>query len=183
MSRPTPWYILLDRDGTVIEDRHYLCDPDGVVLLPGAAEGLHLLRAAGCRLALVTNQSGIGRGMYDEAAMHRVNARLRSLLAERDVVLDGIFFCPHAPDAGCTCRKPRPGLFLQAQAQLGVVAARTCVVGDKESDLAFGHAIGAACSLLVRTGYGTEVPPDGADAVVDNLLDAARWILRHCPIG
>ena len=179
----TPWHVLLDRDGTVIEDRHYLHDPDQVVLLPGATEGLSLLSRAGCRLALLTNQSGIGRGFYSEADMHRVHARLEELLAAHGVRLDGIFFCPHAPDVTCGCRKPLPGLFEQARSALGVRPERAWMIGDKACDVDLGLAVGAK-SLLVRTGYGLreEVSvADRATAVVDDLPGAARWILERLP--
>lgn len=180
-----PWHILLDRDGTVIEERHYLCEPEGVALLPGVAEGLAKLVGAGYRLALVTNQSGIGRGLFDEAAMHRVNDRLRELLAERGVTLDGIFFCPHAPEEACDCRKPLPGLFHQAAQQLGAVPERTCVIGDKACDVDLGLGVGAR-GILVRTGHGAKEPPDvaaRADCVAATLDEAADWILERCPLG
>ncbi len=180
----TPWYILLDRDGTLIEDRHYLHDPDQVVLVPGAVEGLKELVRAGCRLVVLTNQSGIGRGLFDEAAMHAVHDRLKALLADHGLVLDGIFFCPHAPEQACDCRKPLPGLFAQAQAALGVDPARACVIGDKACDVDLGLAVGAA-SLLVRTGHGAAEPQAvtaRAHAVVADLAEAARWILDHCPL-
>ena len=177
-----PWHILLDRDGTVIEDRHYLADPAGVVLLPGAASGLRRLAEAGYRLVLLTNQSGIGRGLLSLDDMHRVHDRLRALLAAHNIHLDGIFFCPHAPDAGCTCRKPATGLFDQAAQALQIRAERACVIGDKAADIELGRAVGAR-SLLVRTGYGrTEEASIGcrADGIVDDLDAAAAWIMQFC---
>ncbi|MDR2726836.1 MAG: D-glycero-beta-D-manno-heptose 1,7-bisphosphate 7-phosphatase [Deltaproteobacteria bacterium] len=178
-----PWYVLLDRDGTIIEDRHYLADPDGVTLLPGAVAGLGRLAQAGYRLAIVTNQSGIGRGLFDLDAMHRVHERLAVLLARHDIHLDGIFFCPHAPEEGCDCRKPLPGLFGQAARSLGVRPERACIVGDKEADVDLGRNVGAR-TLLVRTGHGRDAEAragNKADAVVDDLAAAADWILARCP--
>ena len=177
-----PWYVLLDRDGTVIEDRHYLADPDGVALLPGAVEGLRKLGAAGYRLALLTNQSGIGRGLFSEDDMHRVHERLRALLVAHGVELDGIFFCPHGPDEACDCRKPAPGLFMQAAARLGARPERTCIVGDKAIDVRLAKNVGAR-GILVRTGYGAReaaaAAPE-ADAITDDLSTAADWIIAHC---
>jgi len=179
-----PWHVLLDRDGTIIEDRNYLADPDGVALLPGAVAGLRRLTQAGYRLALLTNQSGIGRGLFDLAAMHRVHERLADLLARHDIHLDGIFFCPHAPEEHCGCRKPLPGLFRQAECALGVRPERACVIGDKQADVELGRNVGAR-AILVRTGYGRNAESqvtDKADAVVDDVAAAADWILAHCPL-
>jgi D-glycero-D-manno-heptose 1,7-bisphosphate phosphatase len=182
---PGPWHILLDRDGTVIEDRNYLADPDGVVLLPGAAAGLRKLTQAGCRLAILTNQSGIGRGLFNVETMHRVHARLADLLARQGIPLDGVFFCPHSPEERCLCRKPLPGLFEQAALSLGVRPERACVVGDKEADVDLGRTVGAR-TILVRTGHGREEEARAApkaDAVADDLETAADWILAHCPLN
>lgn len=179
-----PWHVLLDRDGTIIDDRGYLADPDGVVLLPGAIAGLRKLTRAGYRLALLTNQSGIGRGMFGLESMHRVHERLASLLAQRDICLDGIFFCPHTPEERCDCRKPMPGLLRQAERALGVRPERSCIVGDKEIDVDLGRSVGAR-ALLVRTGCGRDEETrvaGKADAVVDDLVAAADWIVAHCPI-
>jgi len=167
--------ILLDRDGTIIVDRHYLSDPAGVELLPGAASGLRRMSAMGFRLAVLTNQSGVGRGYYDEASVHACNARMAELLAAHGVALDGIFYCPHAPEAACGCRKPAPGLVEQAAAALDFDPRRAVVIGDKEADMLLGRAVGAA-TILVRTGKGAAHEARcrlSADHVVDDLEGAA----------
>ena len=178
-------YVLLDRDGTIIVDKHYLSDPDGVELLPGAAEGMRVLLEAGCGLAVLTNQSGIGRGYYDEAAMHAVNERMLELLRERGVEVDGVFFCPHGPEDGCDCRKPLPGLAERARAELGFDSAASFVVGDKPCDVDLGRAVGAG-TVLVRTGKGAKhavaiaagaVGACRPDHVADDLRDAAAFIV------
>lgn len=171
-------YALLDRDGTIIEERRYLSDPAGVTLLPGAAEGMRLLREAGFGLAVLTNQSGIGRGYYTEEDMHRVHARMRELLEAERVFLDGIYFCPHAPQAGCSCRKPEPGLAEQAARELGFSLRDAYVLGDKPADVDLAARCGAV-GVLVRTGYGAQAE-QGTTAryVADDLADAARWIRR-----
>lgn len=171
--------VLLDRDGTLIEDRDYLDDPAGVALLPGAAEGLKALQAGGAVLAVVSNQSGIGRGYYTKATADRVNARLQEILREHGVALVGIFICPHAPDAHCKCRKPATGLLEQASAATGLPLPEAYMIGDKASDIEAGQAAGCT-TVLVRTGYGEASRSCCTpDAVVDDLAAAARWILDH----
>lgn len=147
MARP---WVVLDRDGTIIEDRHYLSEPDGVALLPGAVEGLSRLRQAGLPMVVITNQSGIGRGYFGVEEMHRVNRRLDELLKAHDLVLEGYYFCPHSPDEGCSCRKPATELLLRAAQDLGLRPRDAFVVGDKESDRQLGLAVGGQGFLLGR---------------------------------
>ena len=171
-------FVLLDRDGTIIVDKHYLHDPDGVELLPMAAEGLRRLQGLGLGLAVLTNQSGIGRGYYDEASVHACNARMVELLAAEGVTLDGVYFCPHEPGAGCDCRKPMPGLMRRAAEELGFDPARAFMVGDKDADMGVGKATGAT-TILVRTGKGAAQEPactDLTDFVADDLFGAALCI-------
>lgn len=172
--------LLIDRDGTLIEDRDYLADPDEVVLLPGAAAAIGAANRAGVPVVLVSNQSGIGRGYFGEAELQAVNRRIETLLAAEGAHLDGLYHCPHAPDAGCDCRKPAPGMARQAAADLGLDLARAFVVGDKGADLDLARAV-AATPLLVRTGYGRETEAAGGDAeaVFDNLAAAIRWVVAR----
>ncbi len=170
--------IVFDRDGTLIEERHYLANPEGVCLLPGAAAALRVLRSMGFGLIVVTNQSGLARGIFDEATLARIHARLADQLAEEGAFLDGIFFCPHHPDEGCTCRKPEIGLLRQAQKFLGFDPSASYVIGDKACDVDLGRAAGMG-TLLVRSGYGREEETGcgaRADAVVDDLPAAVRWL-------
>jgi D-glycero-D-manno-heptose 1,7-bisphosphate phosphatase len=111
-------FAILDRDGTIIHERHYLSEPSQVELLPGAAAGLRQLRALGFGLVIVTNQSGLSRGFFDWTRLSQIHARLSQLLAAEDVRLDGIFVCPHLPEHDCRCRKPRPALVTRAAAAL-----------------------------------------------------------------
>jgi len=171
-----PSVAFLDRDGTIIEDRGYLADPDGVRLLPGAAEGLLQLARLGMRLVILTNQSGIAQGKLTLEQLDAIHSRLRSLLQERGVALEGIYVCPHAVEAGCGCRKPATGLVEQAAAELGLSPTRGVVVGDKRADLELGRALGVP-TVLVATGegsrtYGGEGHP--ADYMVQNLSELAR---------
>ena len=171
-------FILLDRDGTINVDKEYLSDPDLLELVPGAAAGMRRLKDLGCGLAVVTNQSGIGKGLFDLATVHRVNARLCELLAAEGVTLDGIYICTHKAGDGCTCRKPLTGLVEQAVREHGFDPREAFMVGDKVSDVELGKRIGAV-SFLVRTGYGRgseQDPTLRADYVVDDLGQACEII-------
>ena len=144
--------VLLDRDGTIIHDKHYLADPAGVELLPGAVEGLTLLAESGLRLFVVTNQSGIGRGYFPESAYHACSMAMEDLLRESGVALSSSAFCPHGPDAACACRKPALGMWYSLKEQHALDASRTAMVGDKAEDAAFGRAAGFPAVVLVLTG-------------------------------
>jgi histidinol-phosphate phosphatase family protein len=139
-----PLAVLVDRDDTLIEDVPYNGDPARVRPLPGVAAGLGRLRAAGCRLAVVTNQSGIGRGLLTPEHVSAVNARVEELLGPFDAWL----VCPHAPEAGCACRKPQPGLVLDAARRLGVPPLRCAVIGDIGADVEAARAAGARAVLV-----------------------------------
>ncbi len=182
MTPPLPGAaVLLDRDGTVILERHYLHDPDAVELLAGAVQGMKLLMDHGLPLVLVTNQSGVGRGMYAWSDVEAVHLRLEAMLAEHGVTLASIHACPHCPDEGCGCRKPATGMAQAAAQALGLRPERCFVVGDKRCDVDMGLAWGAQ-SLLVRTGYGAQeepLPDCRPHAVVDDLREAAHWILAR----
>lgn len=170
--------VFLDRDGTVIKEQNYLHDPDGVELLPGAAEGLRQMQALGLLLVLVTNQSGVGRGYFGRDAVERVHGRLLELLEAQGVDLDAIYLCPHTPDEACSCRKPLPGLILRASTDLGIDPAQSFVIGDKPCDVDLGLVVNAT-TFLVTTGYGAgHAAGCGCRAhhVVGSLLEAARRI-------
>ena len=157
---PTPLCIFLDRDGTLMADKHYLSDPAGVELLPQAAAGLRLLQQAGCPLVVLTNQSGLRRGYFDAQALQAVNQRLETLLRAEGVRLAGIWHCPHSPEDRCDCRKPAPGLALAAVEALGLGDSlrlgRVVSVGDKCSDVRLGQKLGGR-GVLVLTGQGREL--------------------------
>lgn len=140
----------LDRDGTLIHDTDYPRDPALVELLPGAAAALRQFRDAGCALVVVSNQSGIGRGLITPAEAAAVHCRFVELLAENGVALDGAYYCPHAPGDGCDCRKPAPGLILRAAAELSLDLARSVMIGDKASDVEAGRR--ARCQAIRFAG-------------------------------
>jgi len=152
VSRPA---CFLDRDGTLTEERGYAATAADVVLLPGAGAAVRLLNRSGMAAVVISNQSGVGRGFFtleDVAAQHE---QLRQLLAAEDARLDGIYFCPHLPEAGCDCRKPGTALLVQAARELDLDLGRSWMVGDREEDVATGER-GAAGGLLVLTGYGDD---------------------------
>lgn len=179
MSKPR--YILLDRDGTIIVERHYLADPAGVELLPKTGEGMRRLAKRGYRFIVVTNQSGLARGYFDEPTLDAMHDRLRELLAAEDIALDAVYFCPHLDFHGCDCRKPLTGMAIRAAADFGFEPSEAIVIGDKCADIGLGRAIGAT-TILVRTGHGTTTVQSGAcqaDYTADDLNDAAEWIERR----
>ena len=146
--------VLFDRDGTVIFDRHYLSDPDGVELIPGTGEALARLGAAGIASYLVSNQSGIGRGYFPESGWYACQARLDELLAAFGAKLEDSRFCPHDPEEHCHCRKPGTGMWESLREKYGLEASSCAMVGDKPEDLRFGINAGLAAAVLVLTGKG-----------------------------
>jgi D-glycero-D-manno-heptose 1,7-bisphosphate phosphatase len=171
-------FVLLDRDGTINVERHYLCHPDQVELLPNAAAGLAELKQLGLGVVVVSNQSGVGRGLFDEARLTEIHDRLRHILRSCGVELDGIVCCTHRPEEGCGCRKPLPGLVEIAAQEHGFSPQESFVIGDKACDIGLGRAV-CARTFLVRTGYGAQQATDASvqpDYIVDDLLHAARVI-------
>lgn len=168
--------VFVDRDGTLIREGEYLSDPADVELMPGAIEALSAFAAAGYAIIVVTNQSGIARGYYDEAAYQQVKAEVERRLAAGGVRVLGTYHCPHHPDftGPCDCRKPASGLFRQAARQHGLDLERSVYVGDRLRDVLPAEELGGT-PILVRTGYGAEeadhAPP--AVRVVDDLRAAA----------
>ena len=174
---PQRRFVLIDRDGTLNVEKHYLSDPAELELVPGAGAAIRRLNQAGFGVCVVTNQSGIARGYFDLDRLAAVHARLTELLAADGAAVDGIYVCPHGPDDDCACRKPLPGMVEQAAAEHGFDPARAVVVGDKEADIGMGRAAGAT-TILVRTGYGRQYEAEGsaADHVVDDLPAAGALI-------
>ena len=170
--------VLLDRDGTIIVERGYPKDPAEVELIPGAAAAIRQLRSLGLPVVVISNQSGVGRGYMTRDDVERVNARVAELLAAEGTALDAVYFCPHAPADGCTCRKPGRDLLDRAAADFDGDLSRSFFVGDKKDDVDAGRNVGAT-TFLVRTGYGEKQTfPEGAgpDFVVADLAEAAAKI-------
>ena len=184
--KPRP-AIFLDRDGVVIEDIHYLASPSQVRFVPGSADAIAALNRAGWPVVIVTNQAGVGHGLFTLEAVHSVHQHIAEQLAGYGARIEAFYFCPHHPTAelsayrtACTCRKPSPGMLKQAAAELTLDLANSWMVGDRESDLQAGAAAGTR-TILVRTGYGATTDITTLDRselhlelVASNLADAVR---------
>lgn len=174
--------IFLDRDGVINQDTGYVSNRDNFVFIDGVIGAMKQLKQKGYKLVVVTNQSGIARGLFSEADFIRLTEWMDWSLADQDVDLDGIYFCPHHPTEGsgpntkeCQCRKPAPGMFLEAIADLEIDASVSYMVGDKVSDLQAAQAAGVSHLVLVRTGK--EITPEGealAAAVYPSLVELAE---------
>jgi histidinol-phosphate phosphatase family protein len=145
--------IFLDRDGTLMEDRHYVRDPEEVVLFPDAVHALKIMKQKGYPIWMVSNQSGIGRGIMTHAQLQSVHDRFYSLLGKDGILPDGFSYCYHSPEELCGCRKPAPGLIQQAFPGLQIDWEKSYIIGDQKADLLLGLAIGAT-PCLVLTGKG-----------------------------
>jgi D-glycero-D-manno-heptose 1,7-bisphosphate phosphatase len=177
--------VFLDKDGTLIEDVPYNVDPALIRLGAGAAEGLPRLHAAGFLLIVISNQSGVARGLFPEGALRAVHERLGQLLHDLGVRLDGFFYCPHHPGAplpeyaaACSCRKPEPGLILSAAREHGVDLGRSWLVGDILDDVEAGRRAGCR-TVLIDNGNETEWTRTAwrwPDLVARDLDEASRLI-------
>ncbi len=192
--------VFLDRDGTLNEDPGYLDRPEKLKLLPGVARALQELKQEGFSLIVVSNQSGVGRGLIKRDAIEAIHARLNELLLEEQsqgenaslppALIDSFELCLHTPEDQCSCRKPSPELLIHAALRKGLTLSTSFMVGDKYSDLEAGWAAGCRAAVLVRTGMGSETErgwlnPSASDAVqkkadftAGTLADATRWILK-----
>jgi D-glycero-D-manno-heptose 1,7-bisphosphate phosphatase len=186
--------VFLDRDGTLIEEVDYLERVEQVALYSWSIDGVRLLNRAGIRVFVVTNQAGVARGYFTESVVADVHRHIDSLLASGGARIDAYYYCPHHPEGAvetyrrsCDCRKPGRGLVDRAAREFGIDPSRSFVVGDRWLDIQLARAVGAR-AVLVRTGFGStaerQQPSDvTADAIADNLVGAANWILGHTPAG
>jgi len=182
--------VWLDRDGTLVDDPGYLSDPAALKLLPNGPRAIARLNAAGLCVVLITNQSGIARGLVSRETVDRIHEKLSAELASEGAHLDGIYLCPHLPreeleegQQACSCRKPQTGLVERAMRELHLEGLSSIVVGDKMSDLELARRIPSR-SVLVLTGEGRatrdalENSPVKADHVSEDLRTAAEWIIQ-----
>jgi histidinol-phosphate phosphatase family protein len=176
--------VFLDRDGPLNPDRPgwYLTRPSQMRVYKRVPAALKLLRRAGYRLVVVTNQSGLGRGYLDEPTLGRIHAKLKGLLAAGGARLDGIYYCPHHPDVRCACRKPQPLLARRAARELGLTLEGAAVIGDKPADMGLARALGVP-GVLVLTGHGRHFRRKSdalkPAAVRRDVLGAARWVVEN----
>lgn len=177
--------VFLDRDGTINEEVNYLSRMEQLRLYPQTAEAIRLINAAGMKAVVATNQSGIARGYFTEEFVRSVHDRINELLRDGGARIDGFYVCPHHPVYGngiykldCECRKPKPGLLLQAAAELDIDLARSYMVGDMLKDIEAGKNAGAR-GVLVRTGYGSNIVRTDMPAyIAEDVLEAVQWIMR-----
>ncbi len=175
--------VFLDRDGTLNEDPGYLREPSQLKLIPGVGEALELLRRSGFSLIVISNQSGVGRGLIDPAAIPKIHAKMSELLSPWAVDVDDYYLCFHRPEDLCECRKPKPKLLLDAARVHHIDVSLSYMVGDKPADIGAGKQAGCKAVALVRTGEGkateAHLQKGEADFIGDSLLDVARWILKR----
>ena len=181
--------VFLDRDGTVLEEAGYLDRLERLAFFPFAIDAVRLLNRSGYAVVIITNQSGVGRGMYEEAFVVRAHQVVDERVRAGGARIDGYYYCPHHPEAevekyrlDCDCRKPGPGMLRQAAADLDLDLTRSFAVGDKWTDVQAGVAAGGR-GILVRTGYGrtSEASTRRVEPVTiaDDLIAATVWILRN----
>lgn len=173
--------VFLDRDGVLVDEDGYLADPARLAIFPEAREALTLLEAKGCRILVVTNQSGVARGLLSEEILGRIHEEMRARL---DHLIDAVYYCPHHPTEGeppyrqvCHCRKPEPGLVERALADWSLDPRRCYLVGDSDRDILCGQSLGLTTVRLERKTRGQDSALPRASYTASNLLDAVRWIL------
>ena len=185
--------LFVDRDGTLIVDKHFLSDPDQIEFIDGSVEALKCAQKLGFKIVVVSNQSGVARGLFDESTVDRMNARLAQMLVQQGVEVDAIYCCPHYIDGKvpeysiwCNCRKPAPGMLEEGVLQLRIDLSSSYLVGDKLDDIFLAYTT-SVTSLLVRTGKGAveeqrlcDFEFVGDSKVFDNLFDAVKFIEGDC---
>ena len=180
--------VFLDRDGTLLEEGNFVDRLDRLIFFPYSIDAVRALNRAGFAVVVVTNQSGVARGLYTEDFVRGSHRHIDAQLSAAGARIDGYYYCPHHPHGSvdalrceCECRKPKPGQFQQAARELRLDLTRSFAVGDRWKDVEAGEAVGAQ-GILVRTGYGRDAEaerPPGNAIVLDNLIQAVSWILRQ----
>ncbi|MCC6542890.1 MAG: lipopolysaccharide heptosyltransferase II [Nitrospirae bacterium] len=178
--------VFIDRDGTINEEAGYVDSFDRFKILPGVSDAVCKLNVNNIPAIVITNQSGIARGYFSSDFVNKLHDSMIAILKRKGCFLDDIYVCPHHPDEGCACRKPRPGMLLKAAKDHGVSLRRSFVIGDKIIDIKTAHSVGAK-GILVLTGYGTEEmkgltnqdPEDRPDHIAANLYEAVSWIIKE----
>jgi D-glycero-D-manno-heptose 1,7-bisphosphate phosphatase len=175
--------VFLDRDDTIIRDKNYLDDPDEIEILPGTVEALRTLNRTGIPVIVITNQSGIARGLLDLNTLDVIHKRLTGLIMQEGARIDAIYFCPHHPEAlleeyrvSCSCRKPEPGLLMEAARSFDLDLSLCYMVGDKPDDIEAIHRVGGK-GILIRTN---KIPSEmeQPDFTASDILEAVNWIIE-----
>jgi D,D-heptose 1,7-bisphosphate phosphatase len=170
--------VFLDRDGTIAKDVHYCSRVEDFQLLPTVPEAVRLLNESGFKVIVVTNQSGIARGYFTEETLAQIHQKMKNELALYGAQIDAIYYCPHHPDDGCECRKPKPKLILQAAEEHQISLNLSYVVGDMEQDVEAGKAAGCNTVLITVDAHPTQ-NDQLPDKITQNLLEAAKWIVEQ----
>lgn len=179
--------VFLDRDGTIIEEVGYLDEFDKMKLLPNAPEAIRLINAAGMKAVVVTNQAGVAKGFFDESFVQEVHRRLNAELLNAGAHIERFYYCPHHPEEGlppyrrtCSCRKPAPGMILEAARELKIDLTQSFFIGDTARDMEAAAAAGVK-GILVKTGYGRDNLDGRGNPVyiAEDLLAAVRWLLEE----
>ena len=177
--------VFLDRDGTINVDVHYLNTADNFRMYPGVGEGTKRLQDAGFKIIIITNQSGLARGYFTLETLGRIHERMITELKELGVRVDGVYFCPHHPDDGCGCRKPRTGMLRQAMEEHKIHGETSFMIGDKILDVVAGKRIGARTILIPEPHTREEMLKErdkwqvAPDFLADDFPDAVDWILGN----
>jgi len=186
--------VFLDRDGTINEEVGYLDSLDKLKLIPSAYEAIGLINASGMKAVVVTNQSGVARGVFTEQFVNLTNETLQKSLRQRGSSIDKFYYCPHHPNGGfepyrrnCECRKPSPGMLLQAASELNIDLNVSYMIGDTYRDMEAAKNAGVK-GILVKTGYGLDMLQDSSsdsipgkmkyDCIAEDILDAVKWIMK-----
>jgi len=178
--------VFLDRDGTINEEVGYLDSLEQLRIIPGAFDAVRMINNAGMKVVVVTNQSGVARGFFDEDFVNSVHARMDDMFRDEGAFIDRFYYCPHHPTEGigeyrlsCDCRKPAPGMPVKASEELGIDLSSSYVVGDSVKDIELANNVGAG-GILVRTGYGRN--PASSDihpvCIAEDILAAVQWIMK-----
>ena len=185
--------VFLDRDGTINEEVGYLDSLDKLKIIPCAYEAIRLINKSGMKAVVISNQSGVARGLFTEEFVRQTNDYLQTILSRQEAYIDNFYYCPHHPTEGtepyrqvCDCRKPAPGMLVQAAQDLNIDLVKSYLIGDRLNDMEAAKKAGVK-GILVRTGYGSELlqkdgpdkatPGNRPDFIVADILDAVKWIL------
>ena len=178
--------VFIDRDGTIIRERNYLRRIKDVGLMAGAVKGLQRLRAAGYKLVMVTNQSGIGRGYLTEKKLKQIRAYLQKILAKKKAGFDAVYYCRHLPDDGCNCRKPKLGMVKKAAKRLNINLKKSFSIGDHTNDFLLGQNMGGR-GIFLLTGHGREELRKirngprrlSPDKIAGSFIESVKWIIKQ----